>query len=571
MATCPAAAPLRQPRPWSTSVPSLPRALALPLLAAVLYGVACTEPSDVEPAASVLLTGKQLLVSIGEQTSLTAVVLNAAHAPIDRVVGWTSSDANVVRVNVGLVTATGNGEADIVARVDQVADTLHLTVAQVPVSISLVGPDTLFNPGVPARYTGVASDALGSPYTLTPLEWRSSDTTVATVSPGLLLPLADGTTSLSLRAGGLSEAHDIAVVSAIALEVPADLARELQWTFEDSCAANAVFGGSAAVFIPGIGTWQGVVGRSDAQTVLRPNMMFYPGSILKTIASAVLLALADDGTVTLDDTLGQWVAPFANPNIPMGATLRQLLQNTSGAYSYTDHPELGDSLFADPARVWDPRELMEKFVLAPEFAPGTSWKSSNTGYVLASLVAEAATGMTMAELLRSRVYDPMGMVEASVAGFEAAPAPVAATWRGPAGGPLVSSSDLMTTAAHTILWPQTVLGSRALLTFGQALFGGFLSAATRTQLLTSVPDDGSIPNQVGAGLGVRQYDFLGRTQWGHSGTQGAGSGFLVWDETSGVVIALLYNQNATSHYSSHFRLVPRLLQIALTAQQGGTP
>ena len=287
---------------------------------------------------------------------------------------------------------------------------------------------------------------------------------------------------------------------------------------------------------------------------------------MKSINSAVLLSLADDGVVGLENTLGQWLAPFTNPNIPTGVTVRQLLQNTSGIYSYTSHPSLGDSLFLDLSRAWTPRELMEKFVLAPVFAPGTSWKASNSGYVLAAMIAEAATGMTMAELLRSRVFDPMGMVEATVAGFEDPTAPVASTWQGPPGGPLVSSEDLTTTAAHTILWPQTILGAEALLEFGKSLFGDFLSAPLRAQLLTSVPDDGGIPGQVGGGVGIRKYNYLGRTQWGHSGSQGTGSGFLVWDEASGIVIVLLYNQSGGSHFSSHFRLLPSMLQIALAAQ-----
>ena len=277
--------------------------------------------------------------------------------------------------------------------------------------------------------------------------------------------------------------------------VPVDLARTLQWTFEDSSAANSVFGGSAAVFIPGVGTWRGVLGSSNQMEVLRPNMMFYPGSILKLINSAVLLSLADDGVVGLDDTVGQWLAPFTNTNIPMSVTVRRLIQNTSGIYSYTTHPTLGDSLFLDPNRVWTPRELMEKFVLPPDFAPGTSWKAGNSGYVLASMIAEAATGNTMAELLRSRVFDVMGMVEAAVLRFEVPTSPIASTWRGSPGA-LVSSEDLTTTAAHTIIWPQTVLSADALVQFGKAIFGDFLSAPIRAEFLTAVPDDGKIPNQV---------------------------------------------------------------------------
>lgn len=541
-------------------------------LAATLLTMSCSSSTDPDTgplAASVEVSATlQLLRSIGEQTTVIAQVRDAAGATISKPVTWTSSDPGVVTVSGGgTVAATGNGEADIVARVDQAADTVRITVAQVVASLSLSGPDTLFNPGVPARYSASATDARGNPYTLVPLVWATSDPSVATVEPGLLHPVADGTTALTVGAGDLAETKDVTVITVIELVVPANLARTLQWAFEDSSANNAVFGSSAAVFIPGVGTWRGVLGWSNEREVIRPNMMFYPGSIgLKSISSAVLLSLADDGVVGLEDTVGQWLTPFTNPNIPMGVTVRQLIQNTSGIHSYTSNPSLSDSLFFDLSRAWTPRELMEKFVLAPEFAPGTSWKSSNSGYVLAAMIAEAATGITMAELLRSRVFDPMGMVEAIVAGFEDPTAPVASTWQGPPGGPLVSAEDLTTTAAHTMLWPQPVLSAEALLEFGKSLFGDFLSAPLRAELLTSVPDDGRIPGQIGGGPGIRKYNYLGRTQWGHSGTQGTGSGFLIWDEAAGIVISLLYNQSGGSHSSSHFRLVPGILRIALDAQ-----
>ncbi|MCH7473294.1 MAG: Ig-like domain-containing protein [Gemmatimonadetes bacterium] len=114
-----------------------------------------TDPDSGPVAASVEVSAAvQLLRSIGEQTTVIAQVRDASGATISKPVIWTSSDAGVVMVSGdGTVTATGNGEADIVARVDQAADTVRITVAQVAASLSLSGPDTLFNPGVPARYT----------------------------------------------------------------------------------------------------------------------------------------------------------------------------------------------------------------------------------------------------------------------------------------------------------------------------------------------------------------------------------------------------------------------------------
>ena len=114
--------------------------------------ISCSNSTDPGPvAASVeVSTAVQLLRSIGEQTTVIAQVRDASGATISKPVIWTSSDAGVVTVSGGgTVTATGNGEADIVARVDQAADTVRITVPQVAASLSLSGPDTLFNPGVP--------------------------------------------------------------------------------------------------------------------------------------------------------------------------------------------------------------------------------------------------------------------------------------------------------------------------------------------------------------------------------------------------------------------------------------
>jgi hypothetical protein len=160
----------------------------------------------------------------------------------------------------------------------------------------------------------------------------------------------------------------------------------------------------------------------------------------------------------------------------------------------------------------------------------------------------------------------MGLVEVNAPFFEVPTAPIAATWQGPPGGPLESADGLRVPSIHTSLFPQSILSADALAKFGQSLFGDFLSPALKAQMLDAVPDDGGIPGQVGGGIGIRKYNYLGRTQYGHSGSQGTGSGFLVWDEASGIIVAILYNQNGSSHFSSHFRLVPHLLQIALAAQ-----
>jgi D-alanyl-D-alanine carboxypeptidase len=550
------------------------RELAYGGAVAMMMGCSDSEPAGPNPGPgptpiTVRITSPtDTLRSIGEQQSLVAKVTDEAGAPItDPTVIWSSAGTGTIGVaSDGIVTARANGTARVVAAVGAAADTIELTVAQRAASIQIIGADTVFNPGVRTRFTATAEDALGNAYVLSELVWETANAGVATAQPGFVLPLKAGTTDVIVRAGDFSESHPFTVVDALPLGVSQALAEAFQWAMEDSASVNGAFGASAVIVIPDVGTWKGVYGYSDASTRIRPDMMFFAGSINKAINSAVLLSLVDAGTVSLDDTIGDWLPPFTNPNIPTGVTIQQMLQNTSGIFSFTTAPTWGDSVLADPARVWDPQETMEKFVLAPLFAPGTSWKASNSGYVLSAMIAETATGRTFAQQLRSRVFDPMGMVEVNTPFFEVPTAPIAATWQGPPGGPLESADGLRVPSIHTALFPQTILSADALAKFGQSLFGDFLSPALKAQMLDAVPDDGGIPGQIGGGIGIRKYNYLGRTQYGHSGSQGTGSGFLVWDEASGIIVAILYNQNGSSHFSSHFRLVPHLLQIALAAQ-----
>ena len=570
------------PRPVCACLPdgARSRALAgtLPLVCYLLVAsfllVACSADDPTGPdVAHVDISGGDLsFTSLGETVALTATTTDASGRVIATPVTWVTTDPDVIQITAsGAVTSVGNGAAAIIARADGVADSVRATVTQLLASLSLSGPDTLFNPGVPARLVAHATDAQGSDYVRTPIEWTVDDPAAASLEPGLLTPLVGGDVVVTVASGELAATKVVTTVPDIELQVPVELARTLQWAMEDTAAANGVVGGSAVVSIPGVGTWKGVTGRSDDSSVLRPDMMFYPGSIKKMITSAAILALVDDGFLTLDDSVGTWVEPFENPNVSMAVTIRQLLGNTSGLHSFTSHPNFFDSLVADDHRVWEPRETLERFVLAPEFAPGATWRSSNTGYVLSGIAAEAATGRTLPDILRERVFNAMDMDEVWIAAFETPSAPVASTWHRVDGGPLTSSALLETTSAHTLFWPQTVLSAESLMTFGTALFGDFLSPAVREDMMTTVPDDEANTNQVAGGLGVRMYDFLGRTQWGHSGSQGTGSGFFIWDEASGVAISILYNQNGVSHFNSHFRLIPGLLEIALEAQAGTEP
>ena len=110
------------------------------------------------------------------------------------------------------------------------------------------------------------------------------------------------------------------------------------------------------------------------------------GSITKTFTAAAVLALADDGKLSLDDPLGRFVPAFPEPG--RSATVRQLLSHTSGIRSVTS---LGPRYWAQAGREIEPADLVAIFANEPpDFPPGTAYRYSNSGYILLGLVVEKA-------------------------------------------------------------------------------------------------------------------------------------------------------------------------------------
>ena len=83
------------------------------------------------------------------------------------------------------------------------------------------------------------------------------------------------------------------------------------------------------------------------------------------------------------------------------------------------------------------------------------------------------------------------------------------------------------------------------------------------EIRATVQDTQNIPGQIGAGLGVRRYDYLGREAWGHSGVTSNGSALVLYDDATGITVVAAINQNPGSHGSAHFPIAIALLALAL--------
>jgi CubicO group peptidase (beta-lactamase class C family) len=130
----------------------------------------------------------------------------------------------------------------------------------------------------------------------------------------------------------------------------------------------------------------------------------YPiASISKQFTAAAILALEDEGKLGLDDAVAKWI-----PGITGGdrITIRQLLSHTAGLQDYWPQ----DYSFAAMEKPTTPQGIVDRWAKKPlDFEPGTAWQYSNTGFVVAGMIVEKASGKTLLEYLNKKIFKPLGM------------------------------------------------------------------------------------------------------------------------------------------------------------------
>ncbi len=167
----------------------------------------------------------------------------------------------------------------------------------------------------------------------------------------------------------------------------------------------------AIIFVdaPGQGSWTTTLGTSDLATnaPIQVNSYMRIGSITKTFTATVILQLVDEGKLGLDDPVSKY-----QPEVPNGVhiTIRQLLNMTSGLFEYSQDLGYNQALDADPAKVWNLKDLLAiSFKHPPDFAPGKGWHYTNTSYILLGMIIEQLTHQSVEEVFQQRIFTPLGM------------------------------------------------------------------------------------------------------------------------------------------------------------------
>ena len=288
-----------------------------------------------------------------------------------------------------------------------------------------------------------------------------------------------------------------------------------------------------------------------------PQMQYSIGSISKQFTAAAVLLLAQEGKLTLEDPVSKYLPELTRSK---DVTIRMLLSHTSGYQDYWPEDYVMTSMMVPTTAqhildVWAKRPL--------DFDPGTQWQYSNTNFVIAGRIVEQVSGTPLIDLLKKRIFVPLGMDNVYDTDASKLPATDPTGYERHALGPqrptplegtgwMFAAGELAMPAHDLALWDISVI-NRSL-----------LDAASYAQMFKPVLLKSGVSSGYGLGVFLGKRD--GRAIIEHSGeVSGFVSENLVFPDDRAAIIVLT-NEMATSAASLIAkRITPLVLNLPATA------
>jgi CubicO group peptidase (beta-lactamase class C family) len=205
------------------------------------------------------------------------------------------------------------------------------------------------------------------------------------------------TSGMALSACGNAGANDPGDKAAAAVdEVFADLTKP----GSPGCALG-VYRDGAIIYARGYG-----LANLEENVPITPASVFDIGSTSKQFTAASILLLEKRGKLSVNNDVRKYIPEL--PDYGQKITIRHLLNHTSGLRDYLTLMELAgintDSVTSDD----DALALITR-QNALNFAPGSDWLYSNTGFFLLSLIVKRISGTTLREFAAENIFSPLGM------------------------------------------------------------------------------------------------------------------------------------------------------------------
>ncbi len=212
--------------------------------------------------------------------------------------------------------------------------------------------------------------------------------------------------SLSRRSASIALAIVLSPAVVFAQRVSAESAARIDSVFSrftsssPGCALN-ILRGDSSVYARGYG-----LASLELGVPISTRTVFDIGSTSKQFTAASVVLLALDGKLSLDDNVRKFIPEL--PDLGHTVTLRHLLTHTSGWRDYIDLMVLAGWDDRDHTTDRDALDVLRR-QRELSFVPGSDYRYSNTGFFLLSLVVQRASGKSLADFARERIFEPLGM------------------------------------------------------------------------------------------------------------------------------------------------------------------
>ncbi len=207
----------------------------------------------------------------------------------------------------------------------------------------------------------------------------------------------------------LVEILSLSIVSSARAEKPAlSLKQRLDRLVLDCYPSATEPGAAVLVMVDGKPVLRKGYGMADVEKGVKvtPDMIFRIASITKQFTSVSVLQLVQQGKVSLDDPITNYLPAFDTRGKTI--TVEHLLSHTSGLPNYNEGPDYVKGITRD----LKPAEIVKLVAGKPlEFEPGARFHYSNTNYALLGMLIEKVSGRTYANNLKSSITKPLGLAD----------------------------------------------------------------------------------------------------------------------------------------------------------------
>lgn len=182
----------------------------------------------------------------------------------------------------------------------------------------------------------------------------------------------------------------------------------------DDMTANGVVGVTMSVYQTNTGLWVGASGKADLHNDvdMKPCNISRVGSTVKMFTATAVLKLMEEGKLNLDDKISSYLEGDVIDKIENAdqATIRQLLQHSSGIYNYIQNLQFQTASLNDFIKEWQPEELLEyAYNKKAYFEPGEDVRYSNTGYIMLGMLIENIEGKPFYQVFEEKIFQPLGL------------------------------------------------------------------------------------------------------------------------------------------------------------------